>query len=116
MAQKAVRSHQHENVASGGDAAGLRCAREYTPNWEPSGSEFDQPSAEAVQDALLIYFGGELAGVGHPNPWPDAQVDRLVADGWVDRSFIQPWLDDARMLANYSREALARVCPGSGTQ
>ena len=81
------------NVASGGDDGPLQCGR----------SEI-MPGAEALLDALVVYFGSAVLAdtklsAAMPNPWPEAEVQALVTHGWVDHAFIAPWVEDARQLA-----------------
>ena len=99
-----------ENVASGGDrSVEMRCQRHFSAGGRPpDGGEFSTPSEEALLDALRVYFG-HLVGVAN-NPWPEAQVDALVADRWVDAAFIEPWVSDARALAEHAK-SLRSVCP-----
>jgi hypothetical protein len=96
------------NVASGGDVGSLRCPRSYTST--PSGSSV--PSREALLWALRIYFGADVVP-GGTNPWPEAQVQALVKDGWVDEQFIAPWMRDARHLAasEFKTRSALDECP-----
>lgn len=111
---------QATNVASEGDSGKLRCALEFTHAGEPrKGAPSSTPSAEAVLDALLIFFGPEVLARGsnnasRSNPWPEAQVDALLSDGWVDEAFIEPWRQDALRLAAHARSGSMRsVCKAS---
>ena len=106
--------------ASEGDSGELRCALEFTQAGEPrKGAPSSTPSAEAVLDALLIFFGPAVLARGsnnasRSNPWPEAQVDALVSDGWVDEAFIEPWRQDALRLAGYAESGSMRsVCEAS---
>ena len=87
----------------------MRCQRHFSASGRPpDGGEFSTPSEEALLDALLVYFG-HLVGLAN-NPWPEAQVDVLVADRWVDAAFIEPWVSDAHALAEHAK-SLRSVCP-----
>lgn len=107
----------HENVHSGGDSGKLRCA----PAQASRGAPHSEPGAEALHDMLIVYFGRAALGwraggstngdaVPMANPWPKAQVQELVADGWVDSAFIEPWVQDARLLARALERGEYKTC------
>lgn len=118
------------NVASGGNTkSSLTCAcgRDSGPQSSPDApaggaarlatTPATTPSAEALSIFLLIYLGPDFIerkepGMPTRNPFPEAQVDTLVTQGWVEPSFIEPWLADARLLGSRaSLGALRRLCP-----
>ena len=101
-----ARDWTHANSASGGDAQeGLHCPREAAADGQP---RFTSPSAEAVLDAILVYFGREALDCVD-NPWPEAQVDKLIADRWVNAAFTEPWVRDARALVQHAK-SMRSVC------